>query len=186
MPRLFVAIAMPTEVVQSLERLTIGLPAMRWTEPEQFHLTLRFIGEVDHGTFCEMGEQLADISMPPFDLQLEGIGQFPLRGPPNSLWAGVAKNEHLLRLKRRIDRTLEEVGLEPERRKFTPHVTIGRFRDAPPEKRFGSWLARRALFRSKPFPVHDFGLYSSYLHRGGAEHQLEATYDFVSGVAERV
>ncbi len=186
MPRLFIAIPIPDEIVQPLERLTVGLPTIRWTPPEQFHLTLRFVGEVDHAMFCDIGERLADIGFQPFEISLEGIGQFPLRGAPRTLWVGIAKCDPLTRLKRRIDRTLEDIGLEPDCRKFAPHVTIGRFHGLPPENRFGSWLARRALFRSPGFPIQSFGLYSSLLRSWGAEHQLEATYDFVNGIAERV
>jgi 2'-5' RNA ligase len=59
MPRLFVALTMPEEVADQLDRLCVGLPGIRWADPGQFHLTLRFIGEVENGTFYEIGEALA-------------------------------------------------------------------------------------------------------------------------------
>ena len=185
MPRLFVAVPMPDEVAAQLERLCVGLPAVRWTDAERFHLTLRFIGEVETGTFYEIGEALAEVSHPPIELRLKGLGHFPPRGGPQVLWAGVESPESLAPLKRRIERALESVGLEPERRKFTPHVTLGRFRSPPPEGRFGSWLAGRSLFRSSPFQVSAFDLYSSQLRPEGPLHTLEAEYDFVTGVMER-
>ena len=89
-------------------------------------------------------------------------------------------------LRRRIDRVLEEVGLEPERRKFVAHVTLGRFREPPPEARLASFLASRGLFRTARFPVSSFTLFSSRLRPEGALHTAEAEYDFVSGVVERV
>lgn len=185
MPRLFIAIPMPDEVAAQLDRLCVGLPATRWTDPEQFHLTLRFIGEVEQGTFYEIGEALTAVSHPPIELRLKGLGQFPPRGAPQTLWAGMEAPEALTSLKRRIERALESVGLAPERRKFWPHVTLGRFRSPPPEDRFGSWLAGRSLFRSSAFPVSAFGLYSSLLRPEGPLHALEAEYDFVTGVMER-
>ena len=185
MLRLFVAIPMPEEIAAQLDRLCVGLPAIRWTESEQFHLTLRFIGEVETGTFYEIGEALAAVSHGPFELRLKGLGHFPQRGAPQTLWTGVESPEPLFALRRRVERALESVGLEPERRKFTPHVTLGRFRSPPPEGRFGSWLAGRTLFRSSPFPVSAFGLYSSTLRPEGPLHALEAEYDFVTGVMER-
>ncbi|HFA59937.1 MAG TPA: RNA 2',3'-cyclic phosphodiesterase [Rhodospirillales bacterium] len=185
MPRLFVALAMPEPVAEELDRLCSGLPGVRWTYAEQFHLTLRFIGEVDPTTFCEIGEALASVSLPPFEMRLKGIGQFPPRGMPHTLWAGVEEAEPVVRLRRRIERVLNDLGLAPERRKFVPHVTLGRVREPLPRDRFGSFLARRALFRSSPFPVSRFGLYSSVLRPQGAEHLLEAEYDFVTGVMER-
>ncbi len=185
MPRLFVALAMPETIAEELDRLCNGLPGVRWTDLEQFHLTLRFIGEVDPGTFCEIGEALTSVTLPPFEMRLKGIGQFPPRGMPHTLWAGVEEAEPVLRLRRRVERVLHDVGFAPERRKFVPHVTLGRVREPLPEDRFGAFLARRSLFRSSPFAVSSFGLYSSVLRPEGAEHLLEAEYDFVTGVMER-
>jgi 2'-5' RNA ligase len=185
MPRLFVALTMPEEVADQLDRLCVGLPGIRWADPGQFHLTLRFIGEVENGTFYEIGEALAAVSHRPLEIRLKGLGQFPPRGGPHTLWAGVEDPEALTPLRRRVERALVEVGLEPERRKFTPHVTLGRFRSPPPEDRFGPWLAARSLFRSSAFPVSAFSLYSSLLRPEGSLHALEAEYDFVAGVMER-
>ncbi len=185
MPRLFIALSIPEPVGDELDRLCSGLPGVRWTFADAFHLTLRFIGEVDHNTFYDIGEALSGISLPPFEMRLKGIGQFPPRGMPHTLWAGVEDPESVLRLRRKIERILIELGLPPERRKFVPHVTLGRVKEPLPAERFGRFLARRALFRSSAFPVSRFGLYSSILRRQGAEHVLEAEYDFVTGVMER-
>jgi 2'-5' RNA ligase len=81
---------------------------------------------------------------------------------------------------------LTDVGVEPERRKFTPHVTLGRFRSPPPEPRLASYLFGRNLFRTQRFPVSSFGLYASQLRPEGSLYTLEADYDFVTGAAERV
>ena len=186
MPRLFVAIAIPLEISPALERLCVGLPAVRWTAPGDFHLTLRFIGEVDRPSFYEIGERLADVRLPPLELALKGLGVFPPRGDPHTLWVGVAAEEPLLLLKRRIDRVVDAVVAEREKRKFVPHVTLARFREPPPVERFGSWLARRALLATPAFPVSGFHLYSRHLRADRAEHMIEASYDFVTGVAERV
>lgn len=187
MPRLFIALDLPEDVVASLDRLCEGLPGVRWSASEQFHLTLRFIGEVDQGLFYEIGEHLAGVSHPPFEIALKGLGQFPPRGAPHTLWVGVEDpGSALPTLRRRIERVLEEVGLAPERRKFTPHVTLGRFRSPPPEPRLASYLFHRNLFRTERFPVSSFGLYSSQLRPEGSRYTLEASYDFVAGVAERV
>ena len=185
MPRLFTALEIPEGVRARIDRLCSGLPGVRWTDADELHLTLRFIGEVDHDTFCEIGEALASISLPPFDLVLEGIGQFPPRGPVRHLWVGVEASEPLTRLRRRIDRCLRDCGVTPESRKYTPHVTIARIRAPLPEGRLASWIAARNLFRSQPFPISRFTLFSSRLRPEGAEHTIEAEYDFVTGVMER-
>ena len=75
MPRLFIALELPEDVSAALDRLCEGLPGMRWAEADQFHLTLRFIGEVGQGLFYEIGEALARVSHPPFELALKGLGQ---------------------------------------------------------------------------------------------------------------
>ena len=187
MPRLFVALDLPDEVKDGLDRLCEGLPGIRWSDPGQFHLTLRFIGEVEQGTFYEIGEHLASVGHPPFELALTGLGQFPPRGSPHTLWVGVDDPSGALpTLRRRIERALAETGLPPERRKFAAHVTLGRFRGPPPEERLASYLFRRNLFRTERFPVSSFGLYSSQLRPEGSLYTLEAEYDFVAGVVERV
>lgn len=186
MPRLFIALPMPEEVAVDLERLSTGLPGARWSDPDSYHLTLRFVGEVDHETFWELGQALTTVRVPPLELALKGLGLFPPRGEPHTLWVGVEDALALAPLKRRIDRVVREVGLADERRNFHPHVTIARFRFPPPPDRLGSWLKGRALFRTRPFPVSQFNLYSSVLRPDGAEHTIEATYDFVSGLMERV
>lgn len=186
MPRLFVALSPPEEVGAALDRLCEGLPGIRWTDSEQFHLTLRFIGEVDQGTFYEVGEALAGVTHPPFELALKGIGQFPPRGAPHTLWVGVEDPAGALAaLRRRVERAVAEAGVPAERRKFAPHVTLGRFRAPPPEERLGSYLFRRNLFRTEPFPVSSFGLYASRLRPEGSLYTLEAEYDFVAGVVDR-
>lgn len=181
MPRLFVAIAMPPEVVDTLDLLEHGFPDARWTDLDDLHMTVRFIGDVDHSTFYEIGELLVGISLPPFDLELCGIGQFPPRGPLRQLWVGVSANPALQRLRRLIDRCLHEAGVQPERRKFVPHVTLARFPQPPPEPRLATYLQRHSLVRLRPFPVASFGLFSSVLRHRGAEHTLEADYNFVTG-----
>lgn len=186
MPRLYVAIELPDEIVDQIERLCVGLPDVRWIDRDDLHLTLRFIGEVDHPTYEEVGEALADIMGQPFDIRLEGIGHFPPRGEPTALWIGVSPSEQLQALKRRVDRTLAELGVGPDKGRYAPHVTIARVRGILPENRLGSFLHRLSLYRSEPFPVTGFTLYSSTLRPDGALHVPEATYDFVRGVAERV
>jgi 2'-5' RNA ligase len=90
-----------------------------------------------------------------------------------------------MRLRRRIDACLAEAGVPAERRKFVPHVTLARFRQPPPEARLAAYLQRHSLVRLPPFPVDSFGLYSSILRSDGAEHLLEAEYNFVTGVMIR-
>jgi len=184
MPRLFVALDLPEEIKRSLEPLGRGLGDVRWLEPDQQHLTLRFLGQLDNGWTRDVAEALALVPGVPFELRLKGIGHFPLRGEPQVLWVGVEKSLELQRLKRRVDRVLGDAGLEPERRKFTPHVTIARIRGPLSPTRLGTYLMRHSLYRSEPFPVSSFHLFTSWLRPAGAEYQIEASYELLPGLED--
>ena len=173
--RLFVAIDPPQPIRDHLAMLCCGLPGARWTPPEQFHLTLSFIGEVDGSTFLDIREALADVTVPQFSLQLQGVGFFPPRGQPRVIWAGVEKSEPLHLLQRKITTRLFHLGLELENRKFIPHTTLARLQQTPAGK-VGKYLQENGLFRSRPFTVAQFALYSSVLGRSGASHLIEQRY----------
>ncbi|MGD9950682.1 MAG: RNA 2',3'-cyclic phosphodiesterase [Desulfobulbus sp.] len=176
--RLFVAIDPPQEICHQLSRLCCGLPNARWTPPEQFHLTLSFIGEVEGSAFLDICEALSEIFAPQLTLQLEGVGFFPPRGNPRIVWAGVQKNESLQVLQRKITTRLFQLGLEPENRKFSPHITLARLQHTPAGK-VGKYLENNGLFQSYPFVVDQFTLYSSLLSRKGATHLAEQLYPLV-------
>lgn len=175
MHRLFVAIDFPEAVRQQLALLCFGLPDARWTPAAQLHLTVRFIGEVEGGRFLDVRDALGEVSAPPFDMRLKGLGHFPPRGRPHVLWAGVEKNGPLTALHDRIERTVVRAGLPPEGRNFMPHVTLARLKGTPP-RRVADYLTDHALFQAGPFPVEAFHLYSSLLTPKGAVHTLEASY----------
>lgn len=181
MPRLFVALELPEDVKRSLEPMTRGLGDVRWVPPDQQHLTLRFIGELDNGRLNDVAEALAMVPGTPFELRLGGIGHFPPRGEPRVLWVGVEKSQELARLKRRIDHALEQAGVPPEGRKFAPHVTLARIKRPLSRDRLATYLMRHNLYRSEPFAVSSFHLFVSRLRPDGADHQVEASYDLVPG-----
>lgn len=175
MQRLFVAIDLPLPVKRELAGICLGLPGARWVADEQIHLTLRFIGEVDLGRVQDIREVLAEIHRPAFALHLVGLGVFPPRRQPHVLWAGVEPVEPVVALRNRVESLLVGLGLTPEGRKFSPHVTMARLRDTPVAG-LTSYLAGNALFTSSEFEIDAFHLYSSVLTRKGAIHQLEASY----------
>jgi 2'-5' RNA ligase len=176
--RLFVAIDLPPEIVAQLQELCYGVPGARWVQPAQMHLTLRFIGEVDGGVFRDIKEGLADIETEGFALQVKGLGFFPPRKTPRVLWAGIAPVEEVSGLRRRIDNVLLGLGLGPEGRKFSPHITLARLQETP-LARLGLFLAGNSLFATPEFPVSEFHLYSSQLTAKGAFHTIEASYSLL-------
>jgi len=177
--RLFVALDLPAPVKHAMAPLASGLGDVRWVPPEQQHLTLRFLGEIDERHLDEIAEALSLIPGAPFELRLKGIGHFPPRGPMKVLWVGVERHPELSQLKKRIDRVLRQTGLPPDERKFQPHVTIGRLKRPPSSDRLATWLMRHSLFASEPFPVSGFQLYSSHLRPDGAVHAIESSYELL-------
>jgi 2'-5' RNA ligase len=176
MVRLFVALDLPPEVRARLAALTReNLPGARWVPPENMHLTLRFVGEVDHGQADDIDAALAAISARGFDLTLEGVGAFESGRKVHALWAGVERNPALEHLRAKVESALVRAGCEPERRKFSPHVTLARLDQHDPAK-LGAWMQSHALFRLGPVPVGHFTLFSSRLCRDGAHYTAEADY----------
>ncbi len=176
MYRLFVAIPLPGKIRRQLAGLAHGLPGARWVPEEQFHLTLRFIGEVDGAMFRDITAALATVRAPAFSLKVKGVGCFGGRKGARVLWAGVEADDTLYLLQRRIESVLAHTGVEPERRRFSPHITLARFRTPPPRERLGRFVAGNNLFASDVTTIQAFRLYSSFLSPKGATHRVEAEY----------
>lgn len=174
MLRLFVGISFPPELKLRLSLLRTGMQGARWVDPGNFHLTLRFIGEVAEDVAADVDEALTGVKAPRFALRLAGIGVFGGRRP-HALWAGVERGPELVRLRDRIEQALIRVGLEPEQRKFAPHVTLARLRD-PELGKLGEFLAANARFRADPLPVDHFSLIASYPTKAGSVYEDQADY----------
>ena len=174
MIRLFVALELPEAVRDRLVGLEGGVPGARWAHDDQLHLTLRFIGEVPENVGHDVDDALASIRAPGFELELAGVGEFGGKNP-RALWAGVRPNAALVHLQKKVETALQRIGLEPETRKFSPHVTLARMRSAPREK-VVAFLSHYALFSSGPFPVNRFVLFSSHQGSGGSVYHAERTY----------
>lgn len=182
MIRLFVALALPERLRPWVQGLQGGVPGAKWAAPDNLHLTLRFIGNVDGRLFADIMDMLAAIRAPAFDLQLAGLGKFGERGRVESLWVGADRSEPLTRLQGKIEAALQRLGLEPEHRKFLPHLTVARLKGAP-SGRVADWLAAHAGFALPPFRVDRFILFSSYLSREGAIYRAEAEYSLTEPAA---
>lgn len=175
MYRLFVAIDLPPEIKDQCLAIGGGVPGARWLPPDQVHLTIRFIGEVDGGLFRDIVDSLGHVDAPPFRLTLKGVGHFPPRKNPELLWIGVEGSESLVLLRNRIEAALSRAGVPRDSRKFTPHVTIAHLKN-PSIPRVAAFLAGNGLLRYAPFEVTQFHLYSSARSSNGADHQVEASY----------
>jgi len=168
----FVALDLPTAVREELMLIASGVPGAHWVDEERLHLTLRYLGPVDGQVLRDLQGALSRIEVEPFALQLQGIGFFPPRGAPENLWVGVVRNEALERLRARIDSLATRLGVTPDRRRYTPHVTLARLHDAP-ASRLARYAAGQALWKSPSFVPASFSLYSSHRRPDGTVYQRE-------------
>ena len=178
MYRLFVAIDPPEEIKNQLTELCFGLPGAKWVDPEQMHITLKFVGEVDGAVLREAREALEAIALDPFEVVVKGMGFFPPRGQPKLIWAGVESNDHLVQLRNKIESTLVRAGLKPEKRKFAPHIRLANVKMTPPN-RLVNYLGQFSLLKLPPFEVSEFCLYSSFLSTERAIHEIDTVYPLI-------
>jgi RNA 2',3'-cyclic 3'-phosphodiesterase len=174
MLRLFVGIEFPPELKLRLSLLSSAIPGAKWVDPGNFHLTLRFIGEVTEDVAADIDEALACVRARSFPLRLAGTGVFG-GNRPRALWVGVERDPDLVALHGKVELALTRMGLEPEPRKFTPHVTLARLRD-PELHMLREFLARNAQFRANPLPVEQFSLIASYPTKAGSIYEDQADY----------
>lgn len=175
MPRLFVAVDPPEQIRDEISAIYCAIPGTRWMTDEQIHLTLRFIGEVDTSVENKVIDVLEKISISPFTISLKGIGYFPPRKEPRVLWVGMLENELLLRLQKQIERAITSLDIEPDSRKFYPHITIARLSD-PHREKIARFISENTLFATEPFEISEFYLYRSYQGKEGSHYVKEATF----------
>lgn len=173
--RLFVAIDVPAMVRQQLAGLRVEMAGARWVKPEQMHLTLRFIGDVEDSTGQDIITALNRVRATCFSWGLVGVGRFPPNGRPRVLWAGLAANERLAQLYTAVEQALIGAGVPRDGRGFAPHITLARLNN-PPADRIKRFLADHAAFSARPISSSEFHLYSSTLHSTGAVHIKVATF----------
>ena len=174
MPRLFAAMEIPHNAAMSLSLLRGGLPGARWIDIENYHLTLRFIGDVEHHVADEVADALDRIRRFEFRIGLSGLGVFGDK-KPHSLFATLTASPDLIELQAEIERICQRLRLPPDPRKFTPHVTIARLRNVQPEMA-ARYLSGRGNFHVPPFTVSRFVLMSSRESVGGGPYIVEESY----------
>ncbi|MFD2182610.1 RNA 2',3'-cyclic phosphodiesterase [Rhodoplanes azumiensis] len=174
MPRLFTALEIPADVGERLTMLRGGLPGARWIDPENYHLTLRFIGDIDDALANDVVQVLGGVRRAAFDLALDGLDAFGGR-KPRAVFAAAPAVPPLVELQAEHERLMQRIGIPAEGRKFSPHVTLARLRQTTP-RQVADYLAARAGFRSAAFRVERFVLMSSRASTGGGPYVVEAAY----------
>jgi 2'-5' RNA ligase len=175
MPRLFTGIEIPPDIADRLAMLRGGLPNARWIDRDNYHLTLRFIGDVDRRVAEDVAESLDRVRRPVFSLRLTGVSALGTKRP-HAIVAMAEPTAALIELQAEHERILQRIGLPPEGRKYTPHVTLARLRHGHPRD-IAEYLTLRGGFFAQPFAVERFVLFSSRDSTGGGPYIAEETYD---------
>jgi 2'-5' RNA ligase len=202
--RLFVAVDIPetqrVSLHRALEPLKPLLPGVRWTSPESWHVTLKFLGEVPEGGSDEVGEVLEEVlaKVSPFRTALTEPGVFPGLRWPRVLWMGLSDENHAFRnLAGRMERKFEKLGFPKEGRSFRPHLTLARIGNARRASRgipaepslpldaegFLRDFALQPLDRSE-FPVSEVVLFRSHLTRGGSVYEPQMRFSLHRPIRE--
>lgn len=176
MLRLFVGLGLPEDLRDTLAMLERGIPGARWIESDNYHVTLRFIGEVPEDRAEDIDSALAAVQAQPFALSLAALGHFGKLRKARSVWAGVEANETLNRLQSSVESAIVRAGHVAEERRFKPHVTLARIRGETGHH-LANFLSEHGDFRAPPFDVRDFILYESQLTRHGPVYRALRSYD---------
>jgi 2'-5' RNA ligase len=174
MPRLFTGLEIPAEISQTLSSLRGGLPGARWIDPENYHVTLRFIGDIDGVSANEVASMLPRVNRKPFEVKVRGLTTFGGR-KPRAVVACVEPSRPLIELQAELERMMQRLGLDPEGRKFTPHVTLARLYDAS-SRDVADYLSLRGYFPTRSFLASRFVLFSSRASTGGGPYVIEDAY----------
>ena len=173
MPRLFTGLELSESVAGAVALARGGVPGARWIEPEDYHITLRFMGEVDARTAHEIAETLNHVRRSPVVVRFDGLGWFG-GDKPRALVAHVKAEPALVELQAEHERRMRRIGLSPETRKFRPHVTLARVRGVAPAA-VADFLSSRGRLEVEAFTAERFVLYSSK-DGGGGPYLVEAAY----------
>jgi len=172
--RLFAALPVPPEIAGPLSDLQKDLPGASWRPIENFHITLRFFGELDTPTARELDADLANIDARQMQLEINGMGWFGRR-EPRAVWARITPDEQLERLAGACERAARRLGLPPDKARYTPHITLAYCHNTPLEEAM-RWCDTHGAYRAGPFWADRFHLYESHMGRGPSRYTEEAEY----------
>lgn len=171
MERVFFGIEPPEEVVEVLQGLCQGVPNARWLDPQNYHITLLFLGEQRETEIEKLVSALHWFEFCEFEVELQSVGYFPAEGRPNVLYAGIENWEELKDLNQQLRALVHnKTSIQCERRKLHPHLTLARLKKSP-FNRILQWVQFHSSFSTEAFPVQEFHLYKSQLGAKGARYE---------------
>lgn len=178
--RLFLALPIPDAIADRLTPLQRNVSGASWRPRENFHLTLRFCGDIDEALARDLDDELGRIGEAPFEMRLSGVGSFGGR-EPSALWVGADAPAVLARLAASCERAARRVGLAPEKRSFTPHITLA-YLHGTTDHEVAEFHERTGAFRTDLFWVDHFAMFSSWTTKTASRYVEEAVYP-LTGIA---
>ncbi|WP_139412639.1 RNA 2',3'-cyclic phosphodiesterase [Bartonella mastomydis] len=175
MGRLFSALQLPQQTTQQLVLLQKSLPNTQWINPQNFHITLSFFGEVENATADALKHAFDTIKVPPFMLQMKDFDIFSSENTSPSLVIRIKPCEALSLLHKKMQCIRSHLGLTPDKREFTPHITVARLRDIKPED-LPPYLSSRSDFSFPPFDVDHFVLFLSLSRSSDAPYIVKGSW----------
>lgn len=182
--RVFVALQIPSAVRKNLAEFLTTLRAIssqpRWVRTENLHVTLKFVGEVSTEKLGDIRAALSAVhSNRAVTLDFRGAGFFPDGTRPRVFWAGIEASTNLAQLAGDIDRAMEKLGVPPEKRPFSPHLTLARFEPPGSPEKLRAAIQENAKREFGSVAAKEFHLIESKLKPGGAEYTTLETFPFV-------
>ncbi|MEQ8350158.1 MAG: RNA 2',3'-cyclic phosphodiesterase [Leptospiraceae bacterium] len=174
--RTFIALTIPDHVIQRLGGLQTGLPDVRWTPPDQMHITLKFLGEVSDDSLEDLSSLLEEMRFTAPGIRIAGLGYFAQRKSPPVLWAGLEPEDPIQEIHRVIESSTGKLGFAKEKRNYRPHITLGRLRRSNP-RRLQEYLELHHLFNTEDFFCQELVLFTSRLTPDGALHEPVVALD---------
>lgn len=174
MPRLFTALEIPHDIAERIAMLRGGVPGARWIDVENYHITLRFLGDIDDRLARDAANALSFIRRPELTVTLDSLDFFG-GDRPRAIVVRAKSDPALMEMQAEQERLIRRLGAPPEPRKFTPHVTLARLRGASPAS-VAAYLGARGFFPPLRFTAERFVLMSSRNSVGGGPYIVEEEY----------
>jgi 2'-5' RNA ligase len=181
--RCFIAIEIPDELKAKIEDYIQELkpiaPKIKWINAKNLHITLKFLGELNQGLLLKVQNELSGISsvVNPFEMYINGAGFFPNHFKPRVVWLGLQNNEDnsINKLHEWMDQKLEALGFKTEKRRFSPHLTLGRIKQVSNYQELNEYINLHK-FHSSVFNITRIVLMKSVLRSTGAEYSQLTSY----------
>lgn len=175
MPRLFTGLKIPKQLAAQLSLLRGGISGARWIEPEDYHITLGFMGDIDPATADEVVLGLETLHASSISLQVCGLDSFGHK-KSRAIFARIEANDVLAQLQKSHENLLRNIGIPMQARKYVPHITLARTSQANPTDVL-KFLSANSGFTSELFQISQFTLFSARESVGGGPYHSEAVFD---------